>query len=204
MTPIKKTTDTAGFALLITIMVLSVVTAVTLAIVELSLKQLALSVDSKDSEIAFHAANAGLECARYMRRTASTTFETGNDVTSYCFGSPVTVTEIALGVPRAPAGTTNGVVYRYEADFQWGSGSSIRCSEVSMVVIAVTATATPAGITIGNGGSPLTDIMPGYPATTKTCEAGGRCTIASVTGYSAACANKSDADTLRREILLEF
>ena len=48
----------SGIALLMTIMVLGVVLSVTLAIVELSLQHLALSVDFKDSEIAFHAANA--------------------------------------------------------------------------------------------------------------------------------------------------
>ena len=76
----------AGIALLMTVMVLSVVLSVTLAIVELTLQQLALSVDSRDSEVAFHAANAGLECARYTRRNASTTFEGGSGI-----GSPISI-----------------------------------------------------------------------------------------------------------------
>jgi hypothetical protein len=40
----------------------AVVVSITLAVIELTIKQLNLTVTAKDSEIAFHAANAGIEC----------------------------------------------------------------------------------------------------------------------------------------------
>jgi hypothetical protein len=199
MIPIKSHQEQSGFALLITILVLSVVVAVTLAIIELSLKQLKLSVDSTDSEIAFHAANAGLECARYVRRVQSDDVETGGNITFDCFGSSPTATDIYSNDFDATGLGANGAVYRYSEDIEWGSGTSIRCT--SMDIVAVMATST---VTIGSGANPLSDEINGYETDTKVCEAGERCTIVSVVGYSSGCADTSNPGVLRREILLEL
>ena len=83
---IRHNTSSRGFALLMTLLVVAVVVSITLAVIELSIKQLNLAVTAKDSEIAFHAANAGMECVRYARRTASTSLESGeNSVRFDCF-----------------------------------------------------------------------------------------------------------------------
>jgi hypothetical protein len=207
MTHYNSKQTPAGFALLITLLVVSVVVAVTLSIVELSLKQLALSVDSKDSEIAFHAANAGLECARYLRRTASSTFEVGNPVTFNCFGQTIqvasgAVTPGAEGVEKVtPAADAKAFVYR--VDLEWGTALAIRCSAITLLTIVVEEEA-PAFVTLGSLANPLKNMFPTYPSDTKTCEPGGRCTTAAVTGYSAPCASKNTPGTLKREILLEF
>ncbi len=198
MIPIKQQ---SGFALLITILVLSVIVAVTLAIVELSLKQLKLSVDSTDSEIAFHAANAGLECARYTRRFESDDFESGVPVTINCFGIPSenVTKQSSLGfmVTGVPA---NGSVTRYKHDMDWGIGLSQRCTSMD-----ITSIVADREITIGG---PLTQSLKtritGYEADSKICNEGERCTIMSVIGYSSACNATSSPGVLKREILLEL
>ena len=190
----------SGFALLITILVLSVIVSVTLAIVELSLKQLKLSVDSTDSEIAFHAANAGLECARYIRRIESDDIETGADISVNCFGSSATVPRqsslgfITTGVPAS------GQVYRYRHSIDWGTAPSARCTTLDITTMVATSTITIGG----SGGNTLKARINGYENDSKTCEAGERCTIMSVVGYSSTCGATSTAGVLKREILLEL
>ena len=203
MTAINSPKQQSGFALLITILVLSVVVAVTLAIVELSLKQLKLSVDSTDSEIAFHAANAGLECARYTRRVESDNFESGANVQFNCFGSSATVAKMANPLfPVIPAGppAIDGQVGRYQLNIDWGTTPNTRCTSVDITSIVATTT-----IVIGNNTTKkLPQYITGYSSSTKTCEAGERCTIMSVIGYSSACSDIASPGVLKREILLEL
>ncbi len=198
------TKQQSGFALLITILVLSVVVSVTLAIVELSLKQLQLSVDSTDSEIAFHAANAGLECARYTRRNESDDFETGGSVQINCFGSTGTVAPSALGSMTtyiSPALGANNQAYRYRRDISWGTAPNERCSSIDIFTMVATTTFTAGS---GSGAGSLKNFINGYEFDSKTCEAGERCTIMSVIGYSSACTGTSSPGVLKREILLEL
>jgi len=191
-----------GFALLITIMVVSVVVAVTLAIVELSMKQLELSVNSVDSELAFQAANAGLECARFWRRDQSDEFENGDPVTFDCFDQSTTSNDSALTITQ----TGVGEVYLYNAELSWGAAPFERCSQMDIISMVVPATTTPPGVTLGNGtgSNSLKRVLAGYPSNSTTCDPGGQCTIMSVTGYSSSCINKNQSGTQRREILLEF
>ena len=76
----------SGFALLITLIVVGVVLSVGLSILDLSIRQVRLSTNAKESELAFHAANAGMECARYWRRASSSEMETGQAIEPVCFG----------------------------------------------------------------------------------------------------------------------
>lgn len=196
-----QTKESGGFALLITILVLGVIVAITLTIVELSIKQLKLAVDSTDSEIAFHAANAGLECARYTRRVSSGILESGNPVTFNCFNDTDTVNRLAsLGFVTTGVGPTTGRVYRYKHSIEWGSAPRLRCTEMDMIVIVATST-----VTIGGGGTDtLRTRINGFESDSKVCDAGERCTIMSVVGYSSACSATSSTGVLRREILLEL
>lgn len=194
MTHHNSKKNAAGFALLITIITLTVVISVTLAIVELSLKQLELSVSSTDSELAFQAANAGIECARYVRNHAAndTDFETGQSVTFDCMGSSPTAN------PNHPGSTGAGDVYVYSTELDWGTAPQQRCSHIEMV----TMVAGDTGSDLEYAG--IQSIIPAYPSGTKTCELGGRCTVVSVTGYSSNCATKNAVSTLKRELLIEF
>jgi Tfp pilus assembly protein PilX len=188
----------AGFALLISMLVVGVVISVGLSILDLSIKQVRLSSDARESELAFHAANAGMECARYWRRDEAALVENGQAMTPSCFGvsaGAVTPSNLAANV------TGDGDAYKYEYDFTWGGGTEVRCTRVNMIVAS--STTNGAGITI-NG---MDTLVAGYPAssgTSRFCEAGSRCTTVSVQGYNLPCANTGGIGAVQREVLLEF
>ncbi len=187
-----------GFALLMTLLVVTVVVSITLTVIELTIKQLNLSVTAKDSEIAFHAANAGMECVRYARRLASTSLETKvNNVRINCFN--VTNQNLRLQSDSLNRGSADeDWVSYYQAEVSWLTGD--RCSVIDMVLINVPTTET-SPVVIGN----LDSIFSSFSdSDTKNCDPGAKCTIAEVVGYNKNCTNINSPGTVRREILLEF
>ena len=188
----------AGFALLISLLVVGVVISVGLSVLDLSIKQVQLSSDAKESEQAFHAANAGMECARFWSRKEAMNIEAGQDFSPACFGAtpiPDPVSSVVLSA------SPDGDVFQYEYNFTWGSGTDIRCSRVNMIV--GTAFAGGSGIVINN----LDSLVSGYPngVTSRSCDAGSRCSTISVQWYNTACANtNSGFGIVQREVLLEF
>jgi type II secretory pathway pseudopilin PulG len=187
----------AGFALLISLIVVGVVISVGLSILDLSIKQVRLSSNAKQSELAFHAANAGMECARYWRRENSALIENGGNINPDCFDVPAgTIT------PTSPSVTGDGKAFQYQYEFDWGSGTDVRCTSVNMLVAS--STSGGSGVTIGN----INGLIPGYPDVADTgekiCGAGSRCTTISVEGYNLSCANKLGYGVVQREVLLEF
>ena len=197
MAPIKKTTvknTQQGFALLMTLIVVTVVIAIGLTVLDLSTKQIRLATNAKDSEIAFHAANAGMECARYWRRQSSLAMETGGAVTPSCFGSALYSNNRAQITSNVSG---SGAVYKYDYSFTWGGNT--RCSQITTLVAS--STSQGSGLTIGN----MTTLVPGYPTgNSKTCAAGERCTVLSVRGYNKPCNSASGYGTVQREVLLQF
>ncbi len=193
-----------GFTLLLTIIVISVVLSVTMASLNLSIKQVRLSTDTRDSEVAFQAANAGLECIRFWSRQAADAFEQGDGVEIQCFGSgsssPETVDRIEEG--------DDGSAFLYEYQLSWGdSGFGERCSQMRFVVM--NADIEGDGLSISN--AVMRDSLPGYPVLDEPtqCETGGRCTIFSSQGYSTSCPPSGidgafPLGTIQREILVEF
>ena len=185
----------SGFALLMSIIVVGVVVSVGLSLSELATKQLNLSTNSKESETAFHAANAGVECAQYWRFNKAETLEAGDDFNFRCFNEGENVaasdpTSLGLSVNRADA-------YLYRKNFTWNSGSGDRCSDVSMLIINSSSNIDKAEI------SGMKNVFSGYPDDTFECEIGGRCAIISAQGYSASCASVGNIGVVQREVLLE-
>lgn len=179
-----------------TLIVVSVVVSIGLTLLDLSLKQIRLSTNSKDSEVAFHAANAGMECARYWRRIASSTMEAGGVISPSCFSGTVsgyTDDHITSGV------TGNADVYLYNYSITWDN--STRCSQVTTLIASSTTNTT-----ISN----MRTHVPGYPESNnqKTCSAGETCTVLSVRGYNQPCGSGGAAPTsygvVQREVLLQF
>ncbi len=192
---IFRNKNQSGFALLMTLVVVSVVVSVALTLIDLTIKQLRLSTGSKDSENAFHAANAGVECIRYWRVASSTEFESGNgdSVDMSCFeaGSKrPTKTHIndTLGA------SVNNAVYKYTVDFTWGN----RCSEATFITMSTNPSS--AGVTLNN----VKNHISNYPENSKTCDPGGRCTIILVQGYNHPCSGSYPIGTIQREVLLEL
>lgn len=180
-----------------TLLVVAVVVSITLAVIELSVKQLNLSVTAKDSEVAFHAANAGMECVRYVRRFSATLIEDGN-TNSFnfdCFNQRQTLERQNHGLTKSGG---DGELYRYRGQVSWATGD--RCSVVDFVTMIVPETETSDMQVSG-----LSTLYAGYPVgDVKRCGPGSVCTVAEVVGYNKSCSSITAAGTVRREILLEF
>ena len=73
-----------GFALLIAVLVSGIVLAIGVSVLNITLKDFILSNIARDSEIAFYAANAGMECALYWDESDRNVFVDGGTVT--CIG----------------------------------------------------------------------------------------------------------------------
>lgn len=185
----------SGFALLMTLLVVSVVVSITLAVIELSIKQLNLSVSAKDSEIAFHAANAGMECIRYALRTEETDFAGSGNVTASCFNRNITIEREPLSPLEVSGGPANRVA-RYSAEITWPTGD--RCSQMD-IVRADVPVSDDEWVRVNY----LSRVFSGR-AGSKSCTPGSTCVIAEVVGYNKRCADITDPGTVRREILLEF
>jgi Tfp pilus assembly protein PilX len=194
----RRSRHQEGFALLLTLIVVGVVVSVGLTILDLTIKQLRLSTGAKDSEIAFHAANAGLECGRYWRRFASSSMEAGIGINPQCFGAA------SHRNTHAPATdvTGNGTAHIYSYSFSWGSAPYQRCSEMQTLVMV--ADLDGAGLSVGN----MTAKFSGFPNEDGTdsmfCEPGGRCTLFAARGFNRACADTYPIGTVQREVLLQF
>jgi hypothetical protein len=187
----------SGFALLITLLTVSVIVAVTISLVELSRLQLRLAVDSRDAEIAFAAANAGMECAQRLRLVASSTIRAGSIVSESCFSQTMTLTATNIS---AVAGSR---VDYYTGNLSWpipinpGDPPTNRCTEIGMVSIIT-------------GSDPISyNVSTHFPNIADgqqliTCPAGAECTIISASGYNAVCAGKNQRGVLKRDVLLQF
>lgn len=205
----KRHASESGFALLITLIVVGVVLSVGLTILDLSIKQVRLSTNAKDSEIAFHAANAGMECAQYWRRKSADEMERGQAINPVCFGVnayPNTKKQLPIGSYSDPNPVVigDGEVFQYEYSFTWGPLAD-RCTRVNTVVASSTL------LGVGVTTTKMTTLMPGYPDIDGTnmryCEAGARCSVISVKGYNKPCpagAANFGYGVVEREVLLQF
>jgi Tfp pilus assembly protein PilX len=185
-----------GFALLMALITVTVVSSIGVSLLSLSTKQVRLSTNAKDSEIAFHAANAGIECGRYIRRVASTTMESGGDIPAdkdNCFGvNPYSPAKVPI------LDNANGKIYLYIYGFTWGTNND-RCSFLSTLVMA--ANSQGSGLSLSN----VPMYIPGYPSTAAVnCRAGERCSILSSHGYNRACSDIDTHGTVEREVLIQF
>lgn len=193
---IDKQKQQSGFALLVSLIVVGAVLSIGLVILDLSIKQVRLASTTKDSEIAFHAANAGMECARFWRRDQNDQVIIGADLIDVeCFG--VSVGDVAEDGSATVDDNSDGSGYVYEYEMSWNGGES--CT--SIVTVVAVADLSGDGIEIDN----MQTLIPGYPeGNTLACGAASQCTVVAVEGYNRTCTQKSSFGTIQREVLLEF
>ncbi len=168
----------AGFTLLFAALVGSLVIAVGIAILDITLKQLSLSAAGRESQQAFFSADAGTECALYLDRgagygdcrlgffrTPSSTVQSGtvcgvayseaaphmnSDDDIQCFGKRIFIT------PKAPSQGGNSIESTFYLDTERSvdvPGSSATnadmCFEVSVLkTIDTSPNASASGTTI--------------------------------------------------------
>lgn len=194
MTHIKpryRDSVSGGFALLFSLLTVSVMLAIGLTILDFTIKQVTLSGVTRDSERAFHAANAGFECVRkYVRDIRDSS---GDPFTVFLSGSSIT----CLGNPQNPSSiNSNGDITSFIYEFDWSpeGGSGVpRCTEIEVYV--VDATAAPVGWNIMNTATPSY-----FPDEDDDCVQGqGYCYLVASRGLNRTCSDTSTA-SVQREV----
>lgn len=180
-----------GFALLLALIVSSVVLAIGLVILEISVNQINLAATSRESEFAFQSAHAGVDCIWYWRYEYPDEFtsESGASPDIECFGgAPIEVPE-----PDVLQSDASGHARAFYYTFEWGD--PLRCTAVDMYVMNAHSgemTINFANQAIGTDG-------------TKTCEEGNVCTVIVSGGYNRPCDELgSGVFAVQREITVEF
>ena len=189
----------SGFALIMTLIIVGVLISIGLTVLELTISQVKLSTNARASEVAFNAANAGLECARYWRRQASDAMEIGDQIAPECFGDDIYITGSPVS-PSSVSGTGAGDVYLYDYEFTWGEAGD-RCTQV--ITLVVVSEDVPLNELVVSEAAILA-VIPGYDGSDLSCTAGARCTVMSVRGYNSNCTQVSNFGTVQREVLLQF
>jgi hypothetical protein len=179
-----------GFALLLTLVVVSVVLSIGLSLIDITLKQLVLSGIGRDAEIALHAAYAGTECARYWRFDSGTELITGTaPVLTECFGSG--------SITAESPGHEEVITYVHRAKYEqtWGDFGDRRCTQMDIYLFDAKAAdaATP--------GTNVSYLVP-ETDTNVVCTAKKICTYIISRGYNRACIDLDSPRTVEHEVVL--
>jgi hypothetical protein len=98
-----KQTRTQGFAMLFTVLVMTLILSIALGIANITFKQTILSSLAKDSQVAFYQADAGIECVLYYDL----------DITKQYFDGVKNISELECGNQRLTGGMTSSNYYAY-------------------------------------------------------------------------------------------
>lgn len=171
----------SGFALLLTLVVVSVVLAIGLSLLDITVKQLSLSSTARDSEVAFHAANAGLECSQKTRKDIDIITAIPNTGVQFdCFQTNQVSSYSASGQTR-----------EYSIEFDWNNGQQDLCTQIDMYIMDATAGA-------------YTYNFSNQGLVSKECTNGNICTVMFSRGYNRGCSNLAGLRTVQRELTIEF
>jgi Tfp pilus assembly protein PilX len=190
-----------GFALLLAIIISSVMLAIGVSILKISVNQITLSTTARESEFAFQAAHAGIDCMSYWRNKkaseylSTTTTSSPSNPSVSCFGAPPNV----KSTQQLSNSSSNGVINVYKNTFSWGGGTSgilPRCTETELYVMTgkdgSVSMSFPERDYLGTNGR-------------KTCADGRVCNIIISRGYNRACITLSTSIyTVQRELTQEF
>lgn len=181
-----------GFALIISITVASIMLALGLSILNVTIKQIDLSVTGRESEVAFQAANAGLECIQFHYQDRSDDFREDSSSPSVldidCFNAE------SANETANHRSQTGGYINTFTYDFTWDAGDSKRCTQLELhVIVAETADVendfSMISSTIGTDGI-------------VTCLEKDICAVAISQGYNRACSTLAGA--IQRELTGQF
>lgn len=152
----------SGFALILTLIVVSVALSIGLSMLDITVKQLTLGTTTRESEVAFQAAAAGMNCLQYGRNEypSNSQINSGTFVLD-CLNSAITMTDSDA--------TSWKQVFMSDFDWDLGGGKKLWI-ELEMTVIDAIA-----------GSHNYTDPRTG---TVKSCAAGNICTYAIVRGHN--------------------
>ena len=170
----KKNQD--GITLLITLLLMSILLAISTSLLNITLKQYQLSGIALASEMAFQSASAGMECALYNDFINNEfQIDTPRD-SATCFDS-ISTNDIA--VDTNGNGTANS---GEEQRFQFSWGSPVKCTDISVYKFF-------------NAINPINVVVNGMNLRSSgPCPAGSVCTVIQSRGYNVACAQISSGN----------
>lgn len=191
----QSSTPEKGFALLLSVIVSSIVLAIGIAILQVSVNQINLASTARESEIAFQAASAGVDCMWYHRNELASDYTVALSAPAdrlpaiNCYDQSQVPDDVEQDV-YSGAGVRNN--FKYEFDL----GSPAHCVRLDMHVInAYQGDVTvnfPGNEGVGNNG-------------TKTCSQNRICTVLFATGHNRDCANVGTSIfSVQRELTVEF
>lgn len=182
-----------GFALLLTLIVVSIVLAIGLSILNITLKQFVLSATSRDSEVSFHAANTGLECMQYHRADDATRDVLLNDDGNSGTDAPTlrcaNVDPISEDTDHYLNSAADEYVYNYQYTYEVDANS---CIETSIYLMDARENDNSFSYTIDEG---LDSI---------TCAAGTVCTTIFSRGFNRSCNDLDSVRVVQRELTIQF
>lgn len=177
---------TNGFALLITLIVISVTLAVGLSLLNITIKQISLSATTRDSEVAFHAAQTSLECAQQLLQTLDYITNGDDPITFSCFSA-------GGGSTLTPVSEDSGNTTRYSFSQTWNNGEQDLCSEADMFILDAR--------TVSGG---YTKVFFDAGLGSETCDEGDVCAVIFGQGYNRACDSLDSLRTVQRELTISF
>lgn len=190
----KKHSNQKGFALLITLVVVSVVLAIGLSLLFVTTKQYLLAVTANESEKAFQAAQIGLECMRYHRAQPATRAKLLYEDTSNwppslaCAGVTSNIIDSDANLPGAPVGAW---LYKYQ--YRYNINNS--CIDTSLYIADYRESESDESYNISAQDEGLVEI---------NCTAGTLCTAIFARGYNRPCGQLDSILTIQREITVEY
>ncbi len=171
-----------GFTLLITLLLMTVLLGVSGALLNVVLRQYKLSGIAQISEMAFQAANAGMECVLYhdflYYNSGTSIFDVGEDqVTGLtCFSGS-----------DAAAVTGRNIASGEEQSFEFTWGDPLVCTKISVYKFFDSSTIVSMASVVGK---------------TRDCPAGSVCTVIKSRGYNTDCnLIKNNPRVVERELI---
>lgn len=168
-----------GFTLFIAILTASIILAIGISILHITLKEFILASVARDSQMAFYAADGGMECALYwdnsIAAAGSKFIPSSGAQTISCMGGAVQ--QVGGGGNELVGGLSYGTTENFQ--MQWGTPTL--CARVSVTKYS-------------NASSPIS--LPDG----STCAAGLVCTIIESKGYNRACTGLDDPRAVERAL----
>ncbi len=197
-----------GIALLVTLLLLGVLLAIGASLLNITLKQYQFSGMALASEVAFQAANAGMECILYYDNLSTSVFdvpgngdEQSNQPVINCMntGNVGAVNPSGANNNNGTGDTNNNgkTVSGGQQMFEFEWGSPRVCSQMSVYKFYSTDSTVDVeidGVSYRTDGSDA-DLDP------DPCPQGGICTVVQARGYDVPC---SDVGTAARVVEREY
>lgn len=187
-----KSQPESGFVLLLTLVIVSIVLAIGLSMLHITLKQLTLSNIARESEVAFHAASTGIECMQFHRahpRTRSVFLSAATAPSLDCADSLPVLAETGHEQIVSPNALLNNYQYRHSVDGD-------KCVETSLYMMDLQSYGSDVvDHDISSNDEGLTSL---------SCEAGSVCTTIFSRGYNRPCDSLDSIFTVQRELTIEY